>query len=468
MKEYFLKFNDYEPKYIQISDKFIELMNNGIVDDNQKLPTIRELSNFYSVNKDTIVKAYKRLESQGYATQKIGSGTYSKVKNSRKSFKKNYSNAYKEVCFGGNKFIDLTGENSGSELFPIDSFKEVLNEVIDRDRAEAFMSKESLGYKGLRESISKEFWKKKIPSSDILIVSGAQQGIDIIAKSIINVNDNIIVEKPTYMGAISVFSSRKANIFEVRMDEDGVNIEELIKVLKKSRIKCYYTMTYFQNPTGISHSIEKKKQLIGLASKYDFYIIEDDYLSELIYNDKERISLKSLDKFNRVIYIKSFSKIFLPGIRLGYMVSPAKLKEQIVSCKVNTDIATSSLMQRAFDLYLRKGYWMNHINKIVSQYKEAYFRFENIVRDELETFTEVIYPMGGLSFYFKIKSRNINSIILFEEASKKNILITPGVLFYRTFDNGLYYFRISFSNCDYEQFVEGIKELKNIFIKYEG
>lgn len=195
-------------------------------------------------------------------------------------------------------------------------------------------------------------------NDDIIVVSGAQQGIDIASKSILNINDNVIVEKPTYVGALSIFKWRKVNIFEVPIKEDGIDLKAFEKILQKNEIRCFYTMSYFQNPTGVSYSIEKKKRILDLAEIYDFYIIEDDYLSELIYESSlEYMPFKWLDKYDRVIYIKSFSKIFLPGIRLGYLVAPEVFNEVLQSSKHNTDITTSSLMQRALDMYIAKGSW---------------------------------------------------------------------------------------------------------------
>jgi DNA-binding transcriptional MocR family regulator len=300
------------PKYAAIANNIKKLIDENKIEDGECLPSIRNLARFLQVNNVTIVNAYKKLQNEGYAIQKMGSGTYAKRKDINKNFKKEYSEVLKRISVESLKeYIDFTGESPCSEFFPVKSFKDVLNEVIDRDGSEALIYQEALGYTGLRQSISDVFWNGKVDIEDILIVSGAQQGIDIVSKALINTNDSIIIEKPTYSGALSVFKWRRADIFEVPMEEDGVDIAKFEKILKKNKIKCFYTMSYFQNPTGISYSIEKKLHLLRLAEIYDFYIIEDDYLSELIYNKNiEYKSFKSIDENDRVIYIKSFSKIF--------------------------------------------------------------------------------------------------------------------------------------------------------------
>lgn len=457
---YKLEFKEQKPKYLQVQKHIKTLIEEESLSDGDKLPSIRELSKLLNVNKDTIISAYKKLEEEGYAVQKIGSGTYVKKRDTGVSFKKEYSNTIKKLNYKDNKsYIDFVGEKTLNNYFPIKNFKKVLNEVLDRDGASAFIYKEVLGYEGLRESINNFFWNGEKETDEILIISGAQQGIDVISKAIINVKDNVIVEKPTYNGALSVFKWRRANILEVPMEKDGIDLEEFEKILKKNKIKCFYTMSYFQNPTGISYSLEKKEKILNLANIYDFYIIEDDYLSELIYDDEIRYnSFKSLDKHERVIYIKSFSKIFLPGIRLGYLMCPQKFLENVINCKINTDISTSSLMQRALDLYINKGYWKTHIDDLRENYKETYNFLTEILdtnfKDELS-----FYPSkGGLSLYLKLK--NTNCVDLFYKCKEKNLIITPGVLFYKNYAEGLPYFKIGFSNLTREEILKGTELLK--------
>jgi len=464
MHKYEIKFTCDFPKYIEISKHIKKMIDENDVNDGEKLPSIRKLSKILMVNEVTVVSAYKKLEVEGYAYQKMGSGTYAKKRDTNIRFKKEYSNTLKKISRQEHKdYVDFTGEITSSEFFPVTVFKDVLNEVLDRDGTEAFAYKESLGYEGLRNSISSFFWDNNVSSEDILILSGAQQGIDIVSKSIINIHDNVVVEKPTYGGALTVFKWRRANIFEVEMLEDGVDLLQFEKILKKNKIKCFYAMSYFQNPTGATYSLEKKLRILELAELYDFYIVEDDYLSELIYDHKLYKSFKSLDINDRVIYIKSFSKIFLPGIRLGYMIAPEKHKEQIQNSKINTDISTSSLMQRALDLYINKNLWKEHINRLNMAYKDKYNFMINCIEKYFGT--RVIYytPGGGIHFYFKIvDDLKINSIELFHRCLDSKVLITPGILFYKNAEEGYDYFRLSFSEIKKTEIEEGIKIISQI------
>ncbi|WP_027626632.1 PLP-dependent aminotransferase family protein [Clostridium lundense] len=467
MEKYFIDLENIDTvKYIKIAQHIKKLIDDNLIEDGEKLPSIRSLSKFLNVNNVTIVNAYKKLENEGYAIQKIGSGTYAKRKEVAVNFKKKYGEIVRKISSEEIKmYMDFSGEAACSDVFPISSFKDVINKVLDRDGIEALAYQEALGYEGLRRSIDDFFWNKKIGKDNILIVSGAQQGIDIVSKALINVNDNVVVEKPTYGGALAVFKWRRANIYEIEVDEDGMDLDKLEKLVKKNKIRCVYVMSYFQNPTGVSYSIEKKRRLLNMAEIYDFYIIEDDYLSELIYNDNKYISFKSIDYNDRVIYIKSFSKIFLPGIRLGYMIAPKAFKESIQNSKVNTDIATSSLMQRALDLYIKEGMWKEHIDILNKVYKDRYMFMKERLND-LNEYIEFYSPGGGLHFYVKLKGTKVNSVDLFYKCKRKGVLITPGIIFYKDPKDGLNYFRVGFSQVGEEEIDKGINIIKDILKKY--
>ncbi len=462
MEKFKIEFLNDSPKYIQISNNIKELIVEGKIEQDEKLPPIRKLSTFLSVNKDTIVRAYDKLESEGVAYQKMGSGTYAKRPDEGLIYKREYSKILKKISekeFQG--YIDFSGENVNIQYFPVKVFKSIINEVIDRDDIGVFVEKESIGFKGLRECIDERFWDSNMNIKKLLIVSGAQQGIDIISKAIININDNVIVERPTYGGAISVFKYRRANIFEISIDEDGMNLDELEEILKKNKIKAVYTMSYFQNPTGISMSMEKKKRLIQLANEFNFYIIEDDYLSELIYDDEiEYHSLKSMDIHDKVIYIKSFSKLFLPGIRLGYVIGTDKTTDAIIKSKINTDIATSSLMQRALDLYIRKGYWEEQITSMRREYSYKYRELFKIITEELGDHVDIINPKGGMSFFIKLHKESIDDKELFYRCLSRKVIITPGRIFFKRIKKEENYFRISFGKASVEEMRKGIRIIK--------
>ncbi|OSA92472.1 UNVERIFIED_ORG: GntR family transcriptional regulator [Clostridium botulinum] len=462
-----IEFEEEIPKYVQISNFTKNLIEKKVIRDKEKLPTIRELAKVLEVNSVTIVNAYNKLKAEGYAYQKVGSGTYAKVKEYPNIFRREYSNTLKKLRIDElPNIVDFTGETNTEVLFPIKDLKGIIDKVLDRDGANALVSDNSYGYKNLISTINNVFWDNQLNEEDILIVSGAQQGIDIVSKGILNINDNVVVEKPTYGGALSVFKWKKANIFEVPIKEDGIDLDKFEKILQKNNIRCFYTMSYFQNPTGVSYSLEKKKRILELAEIYDFYIMEDDYLSELIYEKSiEYIPFKWLDRNERVIYIKSFSKIFLPGIRLGYLVAPEIFRESLQNSKFNTDITTSSLMQRALDLYIYESKWKENIKALNIEYSKRYNIMQKILDNDFGNLVSYIDPRGGLNFYLTLKDSKINSKELFLRLRKKGVYITPGIMFFTSHNDGKNTFRIGFYQTDEDKIIKGLNILREELIK---
>lgn len=453
-----------EPMYVQLYEYLKNLIENGSFENDEKLPAIRSLSKKLGVNNVTIVNAYRLLEQKGYVYSKVGSGTF--VMGNKTDYKKEENLSTIDMMEHGyvkinNDEINFSTSTPNPRLFPVKEFKEVLNEVLERDGGFAFGYQESQGYYPLRESIKEYLGDKKIDvdTKNIHVISGAQQGIDIISKVLVKFNDTIVVESPTYTGALAVFKSRGANIIEVPMLEDGIDTKELEKVLKSVNPKLIYVMTNFQNPTGISYSQDKKLQLLYLAQKYGTYILEDEYLSELNFYREADMPIKSLDGSDRIIYIKSFSKIFMPGIRLGFLVAPESISSAVLSAKHTTDISTSSLMQRAFDLYLRRRKWEQHMNMMRSIYKT---RYDRIIKEmkEKAPFIQIVAPGGGIHLWCKT---DVDASMLASAARQRGVLIAPGRLFFLD-ERQSNYFRISYAGIEDDEISKGLDILKSVYM----
>lgn len=452
-----------EPMYLQLYRGIRELIENGVLAPNEKLPPIRSIAAEYGVNNVTVVNAYKMLEKKGCVYSKIGSGTYV-MPNKDAGFGDLETNDTDTIESGYIKMnlneINFFTSTPDPQLFPIEEFKEVLNEVLDRDGGFAFGYQESQGFYPLRESIRDYLLENdlRIETRDVHVISGAQQGIDVVSKALVGFNDTIIVESPTYTGAIAAFKSRGAKIIEVGMKADGIDMEELEAILKTEKPKLIYVMTNFQNPTGISYSIEKKIRLLSLAEKYGFYILEDDYLSELRFYGDKNIPIKSMDKKNKVIYLKSFSKIFMPGIRIAFLITPDIISKKILSAKHITDISTAGLMQRALDLYLRNRKWESHINMMWDIYKSKYDVLVDLLKKETP-FIRFIEPKGGLHIWAET---DINGAVFCQRAKQMGVYIAQGSVFY--FDGrSNNSFRISFAGVNIEDIPRGVEIIKKTY-----
>jgi 2-aminoadipate transaminase len=462
--------------YTQLYEKLKEYILTGTLVADYRLPSIRNLSMLLEINQITVVSAFKQLEREGYLYSKLGSGTFvSNILTLSHNTKHPENNTIMDELYQQDDIlllnngqitirestINFASATPSPDLFPIDNFKAVLNEVLERDKGNAFGYQDSLGFYPIRECIHESLKKNSIYCNpdNIQIISGAQQGIDIISKALLRQGDYVVTESPTYTGAIAVFRSRGAEIIDVEMNFDGSNLNILEYNLKKYRPKLIYSIPTFQNPTGFSYSNKKREDLLRLADKYDTYIIEDDYISGLDFENKGFRQIKALDKNNRVIFLKSFSKIFMPGLRLGFMIVPISLQDCILEAKHTTDISTSGLIQRTFDLYIRKGFWDNHFDFMYGIYKERYLKTITALDAFLPPFVKYYKPGGGLNIWLNFPySFPINK--LFKLCASEEIVFAPGKIFFSgSSTQKLNCLRLSFAAVPLEKIDDGIKKL---------
>ena len=478
LEDIFVDKEKKEPLYQQIVIRIKNLIDDGAIEVEDKLPPIRTLAKHLSVNNVTIVTAYQMLSDENITYKIRGSGSYIAPKSDELLAQiVEFDNAEHQVFqMKDNQMelreatINFATATPKANLFPVTDFKKAINFVLDRDLGEAFGYQEAKGYYSLRESIGNYLKNQEVHTvpDNIQIISGAQQGLDIVSKSVLNYNDVVLVEAPTYSGAIASFRSRGVKIVQIPMLVDGVNMTKLEEIIKRYKPKMMYTMINCQNPTGYSYSHKKKEQLLELAYKYNMYILEDDYVGELIYSKQKSVSLKSLDDHDQVIYIKSFSKILMPGLRLGFIIVPETLNQIILNAKQATDISTSGLIQRAFDVYLRGGNWEKQLKLM----KKIYFkRFEKMV-DALNTHlprsVHYYVPKGGILFWLELPKQK-DSREFFEQIKHKDIAIVPGDMFYYA-DRKSNAFRLSIAGVSDEDIEEGVKILSqylNEFLKTE-
>lgn len=465
-KDYKLHINRNceEALYIQLYKSLKDMIEKGNFSPNEKLPPIRKIATELCVNNSTVINAYKLLEMYGFVYTRGGSGTFvldKKIKTSNsRNHKSEYSLSEKMSSQTNKASINFSSSTPGIELFPVDDFKNIINEVLDRDGGNAFSYTEVVGYELLRESIASHIKEDGIEcsSDSIQIISGAQQGIDIIAKALIDYEDVIFTESPTYTGALAVFKSRGAKITGIPIERDGLKLDQLENSLRYVVPKFIYIMPNFQNPTGFSYSDKNKERLLFLADKYDFYIIEDDYLSELYYSLNKPRTLKSMDYCNRVIFIKSFSKIFMPGVRLGFLIVPDKVQNRVLAAKQLSDISTSGLMQRVFDLYIRKNLLSSYINYIKSEYLKRYEHLTSLLDNNC--MYSYLKPFGGIHFWVKLNN-DLSSNLLYSQCIRNGLIISPGSIFYLE-DIDSPYFRLSIASTNNNDIAAGMNILNEV------
>ena len=460
-----------EHLYLQLYRQLKELIQNRELKAHTKLPAIRKLANKLGVNNITVIKAYDLLAEEELVYKKVGSGTFVEA---RIDFEQsNYFSLDKQTYIDEEaKFshkeniINFATAAPDPKLFPIKPFKKLLNQVLERDKGYAFGYQKSQGYLPLRRSITEYNSQQGIETKaeNIQIVSGAQQGIDILAKALVDYGETVFTESPSYPGAISVFKSRKADIVEIPIKADGLKIEELKQQLIKKQPKILYLMSSFQNPTGYSYSKEKKQEILKLSQKHDFLIVEDDCLGDLNYNKEQKLSFKALDKNQRVIYIKSFSKLLMPGLRLAFLVIPEPYLHKILLSKYISDIFTDGLIQRVLDLYLREEIWEKQLNKLKEIYKARYFKMLSAFEAYLPQGVDFIKPGGGFNFWLKLPNELAEERV-YDRALGAGIKLAPGSYFYGNEINKNH-LRLSIAAVSETQIETGVKKLGSLIKKF--
>ena len=318
------------------------------------------------------------------------------------------------------------------------------------------------GYLPLREKIAarmKKAFQVDCTPEEIVITSGSQQGLSLLAQIFLNKDDVILVESPTYLGAINAFKLCDPKFVEVPTDEKGIIPEELEKILAEygDRVRLMYVIPEFQNPTGITWPMERRKAFMDIVNKYDFPVIEDDPYGELRYDGDVVPSLKSMDTKGNIIFLGSFSKIFMPGLRVAWMVADPVIIDKVVKLKQAVDLQSSSFAQRQASYFIDMFDLDAHVEKI----KALYGKRRTLMYDSMkEYFPEGVtftYPEGGL-FTWVTLPENMDAKEIMPKVLEKNVAYVPGGPFYPNGGNANH-FRLNYSNMPEDRIVEGIKRL---------
>jgi 2-aminoadipate transaminase len=289
------------------------------------------------------------------------------------------------------ELISFGGGAPAKEAYPLKVIQEITQSVLKNEEkaVQAFAYGPTMGFPSLRKAVQKNLLSPNGISAEIdeiMITAGGIQGLFLVGKLYLNPGDVILVEAPTFVHAKMVFDSFEAELQSCSMDKDGLDIEVLEAKIKKYHPKIIYTMPTFQNPTGISMSIKKRKQLAHLAEIYDVIVLEDDPYSEIRYSGEKVKPIKAYTNSKNVIYANSFSKIFSPGARLGYLVADSKIMQELAEMKLATDTSTNGLTQTICAEFFDRGHYPLHLKNICNIYRSR--------RDAMEKAIDLYFPEG--------------------------------------------------------------------------
>ncbi|HEY4438315.1 PLP-dependent aminotransferase family protein [Lelliottia sp. V89_10] len=360
--------------------------------------------------------------------------------------------------------ISLGGGIPNPDLFDHEGLQIAADAVLSRHFGEAFQYGLSEGYPELRSAIGQICAERGIAcqADDVVITSGSQQSLDILARALINPGDTVVVESPTYLAALQVFSLAQANLESVGTDGEGMKVDELEALVSRKTIKAVYIVPTFGNPGGVTLSENRRKQLVELSKRYDFVIIEDDPYSEINYTSDVFRPLmahaKAIGNEENVVYTSTFSKILAPGTRVGWLVVPEWLKRAVVNLKQTTDLHTSTLSQLMTFEYLQTGRLAGQIALIRDAYRQKYQTFATELENELGDVLTFHKPKGGMFLWAKFNN-GLNTTEWLAKTLANGVVFVPGEFFYCSNPDHST-LRMSFVTATDEQLKEAVRRLK--------
>jgi 2-aminoadipate transaminase len=381
--------------------------------------------------------------------------------------------------------ISFAGGLPAPELFPVAEFQAAANRVLSKHGSQALQYSTTEGYEPLREYIVEKMAQYGIKAAleNVLITSGSQQALDLISKVLINPGDLILTERPTYLGALQAWRAYQAEFVSIPIDDDGLITDQLEEALC-SGPKFMYILPNFQNPGGVTLSLERRQALIDIADRYGIPIIEDDpygdlrfegkHLPPLVVLDAEKLNSRTMSEnesgFLRgnVIYLSTFSKTLAPGLRLGWIVAPTEVARRCVMAKQGMDLHTSSFVQMVAYEVVKDGFLKGHVRRIRHVYRERRDIMLDAMARHFPPSIRWTRPHGGLFLWVTLPEVVYAAVVL-EKAVANKVAFVPGTAFYPD-GGGRNTFRLNFSNAQPEQIKIGIKRLGEVLateLKYE-
>jgi len=473
------------PLYQQIESYLRQGILSGSLAADTRLPASRQLAHDLGVNRLTVENAYAELEVDGLVYSKMGSGTYVLPANPLPPLPKDGPGAAWPLWQQNMGFQIKTNKRQASEeisrksvrhalrqpisfgsgigdahLFPAEDFRKVLQTVMRRDGIAALDYGAPNGHAPLRETITHILASQGLQthSDNVLITAGSQQALSLVSQLLLKPGDVILVESPTYSGALDLFRALHFEVVGIPVDGQGMQVEGLEKLLQQHHPKLIYTIPNFHNPTGTCLSNSRRRQLIILADRYNVPILEDDFVGDLRYEGRTQPALKALDPGGRVIYVSTFSKILMPGLRVGFLVAEGPIYHALVDFKRVNDLATSTLVQRALEAYVTVGRYQSHLRRSCQMFRKRRDVMLSAIKRYLPAEVHLDPPQGGMFIWLQLP-QDLSSETLLSFAGEEGVVFAPGNEFFPDACSGNNWLRLNFVAQSPDQIEEGIHRL---------
>lgn len=360
--------------------------------------------------------------------------------------------------------ISFAGGLPAPEVFPVEAMRLATDQVYRTNGRAALQYGPSSGFLPLREKLAQRHRNQGIScaADDILIVSGSQQGLDLAGKVFLEPGDLVVCENPTYLAALTVFRSYECGLLPIETDGEGMVLEDLERKLAANpRAKLMYLIPTFQNPTGQTWSLARRKGVLAIAEKYGLPILEDNPYGDLRYEGETIPTLKSMDTTGIVTYMGSFSKVLSPGVRLGWLLASHELIEKYESAKECTDLQASTISQMVVDTYLENNDLDANIRQLNGLYHKRRDLMLSLLASEFPAEATWTHPCGGL-FLWVTLPETIDTAALLPTMVANQVAYIPGQSFFAKQDIHSC-LRLNFSNATEEHIVQGMETMGRVF-----
>jgi GntR family transcriptional regulator/MocR family aminotransferase len=470
------------PLYQQIKTHLRQGILSGSLAVDTRLPASRQLARDLGVNRITVENAYSVLEADGLVFSHVGSGTYVLPPNPLPPGPKNNPEiswplwqqsiqvnnivsklgAAEEMlkAAGHPNPINFASGISDSRQFPTEEFRKTIQSVMRRDGIAAMDYGERNGFAPLREGITHILASQGLQTrpENIIITAGSQQAIGLVSQLILKPEDVILVESPTYSIAMELFRALGFRIVGIPMDNQGMQVEKLERLLQQHHPKLIYTIPNFHNPTGTCLNSARRRQLMVLADRYNIPILEDDFVGDLRYEERAQPSLKALDPGGQVIYVSTFSKMLMPGLRVGFLVADGPVYDSLLGLKRLSDLATSTLIQRALEAYVTVGRYQAYLRRSCQVFLKRRDAMLEAIDHYLPAGVSFKSPQGGLFLWLRLPD-NLSADELLPIACEEGVAFAPGKAFFPEGSGGQDWMRLNFVSQPEEENEAGIQRL---------
>lgn len=470
------------PLYHQIEAHLRQGILSGSLAPDTRLPATRQLARDLGISRITVENAYAELEADGLISTCVGSGTFvvppcalrpvpgdgpsapwplwqQEVQARSRTSQETALDAMLQIARHPNP-INFAGGVGDSHLFPVKDFRKAMQMVIRRDGIAALEYGEPSGYAPLRSTIAHVLASQglQVRPENVLITAGSQRALALAAQLLLKPGDAVLVESPTYAGALDLFRVLCLTIVGIPTDDNGMQVEKVEGLLQQHHPRLIYTIPNFQNPTGTCMGGQRRRQLIGLADRYNVPILEDDFVGDLRYEGRAQPALKALDPGGRVIYVSTFSKMLMPGLRVGFLAAEGPVYDSLIHCKRVNDLATSNLMQRALEAYVTVGRYQAHLRRSRQVYRKRRDAMLLALNRHLPAGVRLDPPQGGLFIWLRLPD-DLSSEELLPLACDEGVAFAPGDGFFPNGSYGQSCMRLNFAAQPPEVIEEGIRRL---------